>query len=314
MAKRKSKKRPATKPGKAIRPIARKPPPKAKAKPAPKASKSKVAAKKKLPRKLPAVATVKRKQPAKSSAKRTKLSQAPAAIAARQRRAAARAERERALRAEQKKADARRKKRTKQQRKRRREQRRQREIGEYALAKEWLESISERMAEVFENELIVTEPGGGVADLTGEAAELEDRTSWLIVGRFDPAGPISYAELAMGFQLVADDLILETRINGQRLSQIRVVFHDPNETRHEGDSVISKIGAWEYVTSDLVGELVGSNLENPDEGSLAARYKETNVSSFYIFFSSEITAPRNVFSGRAGTTTIPWGSKATKKG
>jgi hypothetical protein len=195
------------------------------------------------------------------------------------------------------------------QRRRRREFRRQREIGEYAVAVEWLEAIRDRITEdAFAVELETTEPGGGSADLEhnegARAAQLADDTKWLVVGRFDPAVEISYEDLARGIQAVANDVILETRINSQRLAQIRVVFHDPKSGRQESDSVVSKIGAWEYILSDLVGELVGSNLEHPDDDSLAARYDETIVPKFYIFFSTEILAYKTAFPSR--TTTVPW--------
>jgi len=206
-------------------------------------------------------------------------------------------------------AAARRERRRLQQRRRRREQRRQRDIGEYAVAVEWLEAIRERLAEdAFECDLEVTEPGGGSADLEhnegAQAARMHDDAKWLVVGRFDPAQDITYAELAAGLAAVSNDLILQTRINGQRLSQIRAVFHDAKSGRSESDSVISKIGAWEYILDDLIGDLVGSSLESPDEGSLAARYDETIVPKFYIFFSLEILAYKTAFPSR--TTTIPW--------
>ena len=50
--------------------------------------------------------------------------------------------------------------------------------------------------------------------------------------------------------------------------------------------VISKIGSWTFILGDLIGELVGRSADNPDEGSLAKRYKETTVPTFYVFLSS----------------------------
>ncbi len=153
----------------------------------------------------------------------------------------------------------------------------------------------------------MTEPGGGHADHDGptmtpgrprpprsKEAKQAARTPWLIVGRFDPQEVIGYATLAQGLVVVYNDLLLEASINPQRLSQIRVVFHDVKSGRAEGDSVISKIGAWEFILSDLIHELIGSDPDAPDEESLAFRYKETAVPSFYIFFSNQTTSYKDV--------------------
>ena len=145
---------------------------------------------------------------------------------------------------------------------------------ERELAIGWLEGIRDRIAHVFPASLEVTEP------------EVGARAPWLVVGRFDAMEEIDYAQLALAFEeLLADDLLV-AQIHPERLSQIRVVYSDPNAIRGEGDSIVSKIGGWEFILGDIVNELVGGGPE--DEGALAVRYEETTVPSFYVYFSSEI--------------------------
>jgi hypothetical protein len=164
---------------------------------------------------------------------------------------------------------------------------------ERRLAWGWHEMIAERISEdAFSVNMTLTEAGGGHADLTGSAAQTERRTVWLSVGRYEPREDVDYATLAHGLSAVADDLFVEAAIHPQRLSQIRVEFHDPNDKRGAGDTVLSKIGPWEFVISDLVGELVGASWETPTEGSLAYRYDQTTVPRFYIFFSEQIVKPK----------------------
>jgi len=146
------------------------------------------------------------------------------------------------------------------------------------------------MATVFRVSLQTTYAVSSVA--ADEGLPLPDRqrhnmrTPWPVVGRYDVQEGIGYTDLAQAFQLVRDDLGLETAIDPQRLSQIRIVYVDPSSKRGEGDSVVSKIGAWEFVIADLVGELVGSGPE--DEDALAVRYTETVVPKFYVYFSSQV--------------------------
>jgi hypothetical protein len=112
------------------------------------------------------------------------------------------------------------------------------------------------------------------------------RTPWLAVGRYDPQEPIGYADLAHALNLVRVDLTLEAAIHPQRLSQIRVVYADPEAIRGEGDSIVSKIGAWEFIIAELVREIGG--VDDEDEEALARRYQATKIPMFYIYFSSEI--------------------------
>lgn len=112
------------------------------------------------------------------------------------------------------------------------------------------------------------------------------RTPWLAVGRYDPQEPIGYADLARALNLVRVDLTLEAVIHPQRLSQIRVVYADPDAIRGEGDSIVSKIGAWEFIIAELVREIGG--VDDEDEESLARRYQATKVPMFYLYFSSEL--------------------------
>ncbi len=110
----------------------------------------------------------------------------------------------------------------------------------------------------------------------------------MIVGRFDPGERVSYQSLAMALSIVEGDVLIEASVNPQRLSQLRIIFEDPKSTRGEGHDVLSHIGAWMFVLGDAIGDLVGADAEDPTEGSLAARYSETTVTAFYIFFSRNL--------------------------
>lgn len=148
----------------------------------------------------------------------------------------------------------------------------------YELAVSWLEHIRNAIAsEVFPVSLTLT------------AAEAGASMPWIVVGRFDPQIGIGYAQLAEAFSLLAEDYILEAKIHPQRTSQIRIVYADPKAKRGEGDSIVSKIGAWTYVLGDLLGEILGAGSpDDPGEESLAERYAATTIPTFYIYFSTEI--------------------------
>lgn len=161
----------------------------------------------------------------------------------------------------------------------RREQARERRAGQppdlRRVAIGWLEEIRNLCAAVFSCSLDITHAEAGAT------------TPWLVVGRFDAQDGIGYVELAEALSLVRGDLLLETRIDPRRLSQIRVVYHDPRGHQYEGDSIVSKTGAWEFVVSDLIGELVGTGAAD-DEDALSVRYAETSVPTFYVYFSSAL--------------------------
>jgi len=191
-----------------------------------------------------------------------------------------------------------------------------------AAANDWLTRIRDDLATVFDVGLTITNPGGGAANLIEdqgiEAAVRASRTPWFIVGRFDPEDAISYQTLARGLRVVEDDVFLETAINPDRLSQIRIVFaeagQNPDGTirpraRGEGDSVVSRIGAWAFAISDIITELVGADIDNPADDSLAARYKESTVPYFYVFFSHETQVFRSA-SPFARTVTVPLQGRA----
>ncbi len=159
---------------------------------------------------------------------------------------------------------------------------------------------------MFAVSLDITYPGGGAANLVEDqgpdAAALASSALWLVVGRFDPHDAVGYQDLARGLVRVADDFLLEADINPDRLSQIRIVFADMHSTRGEGDSVVSRIGAWTFTIADIITELVGSDIDNPDEDSLAGRYRESTIPKFYIYFSTET---------QVYTSAAPWARTAT---
>lgn len=225
---------------------------------------------------------VKRKAPksigrAKPGYKAPKRSRHPEAVRSRKRRAEAKALREALAYEHERKLELRRQR----DRERRRKKKERGRGGiikrdERELAAGWLEWIRNDLAQFFPVSLELTSPEAG------------SHTPWLAVGRYDPQESIGYEDLARAFDFVAGDLMLEAAIHPQRLSQIRIVYADPRAKRGEGDSIVSQTGAWEFVISDLVGELVGGDLDSPDEGSLAARYDETSIPTFYVYFSSEL--------------------------
>ncbi len=154
------------------------------------------------------------------------------------------------------------------------------------------------MASVFRVSLSTTEAVS--SDRDDEGLELPDRqrenmrTPWLAIGRYDPQQPIGYLDLARAFDLVRGDLTLEAVIHPQRLSQIRVVYADPEAVRGEGDSIVSKMGSWEFIIAELVREIGG--VDDDDEEALARRYQATRIPVFYIYFSAQIGAPaRNIW-------------------
>lgn len=142
---------------------------------------------------------------------------------------------------------------------------------ERGLAIDWLEYMRNTAASLHPISLDVVD------------AELGATTPWLVVGRFDLLEPLGYQAIAEIFQLWADDLILEAMVNPQRLSQIRIVYVDPKDPRGASDSIVSSVGAWEFVISDLIGDLIGSG--DDDEDALAVRYAATAVGTFFVYFA-----------------------------
>ncbi len=147
-------------------------------------------------------------------------------------------------------------------------------VDERKIAIGWLREVRALIARVFKVSLDVTEPEAG------------SRTPWLVVGRFDAQQPIGYLELAQALMVVSEDYMLSARINPNRMSQIRVVYEDPKSRRGEGDSIVSKMGGWDFVLSDLIGEMLGAGPDDVD--ALAVRYSETRIQTFYVYFGSEI--------------------------
>ncbi len=226
---------------------------------APKASPRKRAKVKPRPSQKPNKRAPAKRAPARPAPRKRKLSKHPEAIRSRKRRREQRGVREQeAFEAEDAK--------------------RRSGDDERALAEGWLEAIRNDVATVFPVSLTLTEPEAGAS------------MPWLIVGRFDPLEEIGYEDLADALEVVRDDLVLEAQIHPQRMSQIRIVYADPRAKGGEGDSIVSKSGAWEFVVSDLIGELVGGggNHDEADPDSLAGRYSETTVPVFYVYFSAQV--------------------------
>jgi len=227
--------------------------------------------------------------PPTPASKRRKLSKNPEAVRSRKRRAEQKgiAQALEALR--QEKLEARRRR-----DRERREQRKRKIIGgggrgrsERELAEGWLEEIREHAAHVVPTSLEVLPEGGTGGAGGGDAGA----SPWLVIGRFDFHEAIGYRTLGEIFESIAEDYLLEAKIHPERLSQIRIIFNDPNAKRGEGDSIVSKIAGWQFALGDLIGEILGGGPE--DEGALAVRYDETGIETFYVYFSQTITAYAN---------------------
>jgi hypothetical protein len=156
----------------------------------------------------------------------------------------------------------------------------------------WLRRMLTHCREVFACDLETTFPSGGVGEGAAddrEIAEQAKKSPWLVVGKFTPEDEIGYAELAEAFSRIEGDYLLEAEIDPDRLTQVRIIFDDPKSKLGEGEAIVAKVGAYSFVWSDLIGELVGAgDADSPGEESLAARYKETAVPTFYVFLS-EVT-------------------------
>lgn len=131
--------------------------------------------------------------------------------------------------------------------------------------------------------------GSAHVPLSLEITEAEPgaRIPWLVVGRFDPIEDCTYGELDAVFRAWELDIPLEAKIHPQRLSQIRIIYSDPNRIskRGEGDFIVSHTGPWEAVISEIALEL-----SPDDEDSLANRYEHTVVPQFYVYFSGHLAS------------------------
>ena len=175
------------------------------------------------------------------------------------------------------------------------------QLGLLHQALGWLEEIRNLIASLFPVSL---DPTYAVeADAPDEGDELGDRqrqnmrAAWLVVGRYTPVHPVGYLRLAQAFRRVDADHLLAARIHPQRYAQIRIVYEDPHSQRGEGDSIVSEVGPWEFVLSELIRDLIGTGrigLDGGpvDEDSLAARYEHTRVPMFYAYFSRTVISYR----------------------
>jgi hypothetical protein len=126
-------------------------------------------------------------------------------------------------------------------------------------------------------------PSGFALDLTEAEIAADTRGPWLVVGKFQPMGHVTYADLWESVRDWRDDLILETTVNPNRISCIRITYEDPNDKRGSSDSVVSQFGTWDLVVSDMTAELD----PNKDD-SLSVRYANTRVVAVYVYFAAAI--------------------------
>jgi len=160
------------------------------------------------------------------------------------------------------------------------------------LARGWLEAIRDHCAELVPTSLEVT------------TEDPHTRGVWIAVGRYDFHEPVSYLGLGDILEHVLADDILSARINPNRLTQIRVLFVDPNARERSGPgSYLSKISAWEFALGDLIGEVLGGGAS--DEMSLAVRYDSSRIPAMYVYFSSETKIYTTASAFMQRTATVP---------
>jgi hypothetical protein len=142
------------------------------------------------------------------------------------------------------------------------------------LAPGWLETIRQHCAHVADTSLEAT------------TAEVGSIREWMAVGRFDFLDQISYLDIGEMLERIAADDFLSARIDPTRVSQIRIIFLDPDARPGKGGgSYVSAIGAWDFIVGDLIGEILGGG--EGDELSLAARYDQSKIPSMYVYFSTD---------------------------
>ncbi len=168
------------------------------------------------------------------------------------------------------------------------------------LAVGWLETLRDIAATITPTSLDVTDPSGRemiAPEVAGAAparprgrGRAVGRRPWLIVGRFEFLASIGYETVGEVLSAWRDDFALEVAIHPDRLSQIRIVYEDPKERRGDGDDFIAQIGAWAYVTGELVREIVGSGgvVADDDQRALMARYAQSVVPRMYVYFSPDL--------------------------
>jgi len=126
-------------------------------------------------------------------------------------------------------------------------------------------------------------PGGYSLDLTEAEIAADTRGPWLVVGKFQPQSDTLYRDLWEVIRDWRDDLLLETAINPDRISCIRIVYEDPSDKRGAGDSIVSHFGTWDLTVSDMEKEL------NPNsDDSLSVRYADTRVRTVYVYFAATV--------------------------
>jgi hypothetical protein len=255
-----------------------------------KASKTQRGIKRKAPLKKPAAKPAPKpvSRPAKPAPKKRpgaparprKLSQTPEAIRARRYRKERRAiEEARQAEGEQRAAKKRAQARQRRERAQAKKQRRP-EVTERDVAIGWLEEVREHAATVSPTSLSIVEPEAAAGNV------------WLVCGRFDLHDAVSYFGLGEIFERVLADDLLAARVNPSRLTQVRVIYEDPNAPHRAGDSIVSKIAGWEFAWGDLIAEILGGGQD--DEGALAARYEATRVSIFYVYLAPTIVNYRTI--------------------
>jgi hypothetical protein len=146
-------------------------------------------------------------------------------------------------------------------------------ISDRELARGWLEAIRDHCARVAATTLEIT------------TDDPQTRGTWIAVGRYDFLEDVSYADVGEMLERVLADDILSARINPNRLSQIRILFLDPDARERSGaGTFVSRIAAWEFAVGDMIGEILGGSAS--DEHSLAVRYDASKIPSLYIYFGA----------------------------
>lgn len=117
-------------------------------------------------------------------------------------------------------------------------------------------------------------PVGATLDIVVAEAQ---RAVWLAVGRIDFAHALNYLELSNLVARWEADAIAEILIGADRISQLRVIFHDPAWRGKAGNTFLSEMGPWMFLLGAMRGELA----------DLGERYTKTTVPTVYIYFSAQ---------------------------
>lgn len=115
---------------------------------------------------------------------------------------------------------------------------------------------------------------------------------WLLLGTFTPEEPMTWSDVGRVTQIWRDDDITIATVHPQRYSFLRYVYQlldDEGEAvgKPQGYAPHSS-GGWEKVINEAVEKLIGDDYQDPDEGSMAARYPNTQILAIEVLWSASL--------------------------